>query len=345
LLEDLNSEADATCVAERIHEELSMPFKLAGTEVFSSVSLGIAFSNLGYEKPDEMLRDADTAMYRAKANGRARHEVFDAAMHRKTLSLLQLETDLRRALERQELLLFYQPIVDLASRRLSGFEALARWQHPERGMVMPELFIPIAEETGLIGRIGLWVLREACRQTAEWQRKYERSPRLCISVNMSTRQLAQKDLAEQVARILGETNLLSTSLILEITESALIHNLRASATALKQLHDLPVKLHIDDFGTGYSSLKHLHGFPVDTLKIDRSFVAQMRGEDESAIVRAIVHLAHNLGMCVTAEGVETAEQLQALRALNCTRAQGFFFSPPLPAQDVERLIVDGLPEF
>ena len=345
LLEDIQSEADATGVADRIHKELSVPFKVADTEVFSTVSLGIAFSTFGYTHPDEMLRDADTAMYRAKANGRSRHEVFDAEMHRKAVTLLQLETDLRRVLERDECRVFYQPIVDLESRELLGFEALARWQHPERGLVMPEVFIPIAEDTGLIGPIGLWVLREACRQTVAWQKKFQRDTPLYISVNMSTRQLAQRDLAELVAGILSETGLPASSLRLEITENTLIQNLRASSVVVKQLHDMAVKVHIDDFGTGYSSLSYLQNFPVDTLKVDRSFVARMGGPEQSEIVRAIVNLAQSLGMSVTAEGVETAEQMRAVQQLNCTSAQGFFFSEPLPAADAERLLREGLPSF
>ena len=342
LLEDIQSEADATGVAERIHEELSAPFEMGGHEVFCTVSVGIAFSSFGYEEPDDMLRDADTAMYRAKTNGRSRHEVFDGDMHRKAVTLLQLETDLRRALERDECRVYYQPIVDLESRELLGFEALARWQHPERGLVMPEAFIPIAEETGLIGPIGLWVLREACRQTVEWQRKFRRDPPLYINVNISTRQLAQRDLAERVQQILDETGLPASSLRLEITESTLIQNLRASTTVVKQLHDMAVKVHIDDFGTGYSSLSYLQNVPVDSLKVDRSFVARMGGPDESEIVRAIINLAQSLGMGITAEGVETAGQMQAVKRLNCRSAQGFFFSEPLPPEAAERLLEEGL---
>jgi EAL domain-containing protein (putative c-di-GMP-specific phosphodiesterase class I) len=290
-----------------------------------------------------MLRDADTAMYRAKANGRSRHEVFDSDMHKRAVSLLRLETDLRRALERDELCAFYQPIVDLESKRLIGFEALARWRHPTRGLVMPDLFIPLAEETGLIGPIGHWILGEACRQTRLWQEKYPRTPPIGISVNVSTRQLAQADVAEQVQRVLVETGLDPKSLTLEITESALMQNLKASAAAIKRLHDMAVHLHIDDFGTGYSSLSYLHSFPVDTLKVDRSFVSRMNGQPQQAeIVRAIVALAQNLGMGVTAEGVETREQADALRDLHCTSAQGFLFSQPLPADEAERLLSDGL---
>jgi diguanylate cyclase (GGDEF)-like protein len=343
LLEDIVSEEDATRVAERIQQALAQPLSVNGTEVFTTVSLGIALSSGRYERPEDMLRDADTAMYRAKANGRSRHEVFDADMHRRALSTLKLETDLRRAIERSELCPFYQPIVDLETNRLIGFEALARWRHPDRGLVMPDVFIPLAEETGLIGAIGEWVLREACRQTRVWQEKYPRTPPLSISVNVSTRQLAQNDVAEQVTRILAETALDAGTLTLEITESALMQNLKASAAVIKRLHDMSVRLHIDDFGTGYSSLSYLHSFPVDTLKVDRSFVSRMNEAPQQAeIVRAIVALAQNLGMSVTAEGVETRDQADALRELNCTSAQGFLFSQPLPAEQAERLIAEGV---
>ncbi len=347
LLEDIASEADATTVAERIHRALTPPFNVNGTEIFSSASVGIALSSTGYKQPQDMLRDADTAMYRAKANGRSRHEVFDSDMHQRAVSLLQLETDLRRAVERGECRVYYQPIVDLATRRLSAFEALIRWQHPTRGMVMPDLFIPIAEETGLISSIGLWVLREACTQTRKWQRRFPQDPPLRICVNMSTRQLAQIDFVDQVRRTLEETDFDPKDLTLEMTESALMHNLKTGAAAIQKLHEMSVKLDIDDFGTGYSSLAYLQTFPVDTLKIDRSFVARMKRDEpgQTEIVRAIIGLAHNLGMEVTAEGVETAEQIEALQALNCTRAQGYFLSYPLPAEAAEALLARDLPLF
>jgi diguanylate cyclase (GGDEF)-like protein/PAS domain S-box-containing protein len=343
LLEDIRSETDATRVAERIHQALTEPFNVAGTEIFCSVSVGIALSSTGYTRPEEMLRDADTAMYRAKSNGRSRHEVFDADMHRRAVALLQLETDLRRALERNECRVYYQPVVALHSRQLTGVEALIRWQHPHRGMVMPDVFIPMAEETGLIGPLGIWVLREACRQMKDWHTRFPQQPPLLVSVNMSTRQLAQPDLVERVQAILDETQLDPRTLVLEITESAIMQNLKAGAEVIRRLHELGVRFNIDDFGTGYSSLSYLQSFPVDTLKVDRSFISRMNSErGQCEIVRAIVALAQNLGIAVTAEGVETVEQITALLALNCDSAQGFFFAPPLPAAEVEKLIVRGV---
>jgi diguanylate cyclase (GGDEF)-like protein/PAS domain S-box-containing protein len=339
LLEDIHNEADATRVADRIHRALATPFNVSGTDVFASASLGIALSSTGYTRPDEMLRDADTAMYRAKSNGRSRHEVFDADMHRRAVGLLQIETDLRRALEREECRVYYQPIMDLASGRVRGFEALLRWQHPTRGMVMPDVFIPVAEETGLIGPLGLWVLRTSCKQMKVWQERYPQVPALSIAVNVSTRQLAQPALVDQVQSILDETGLPAGTLILEITESALMHNLQAGTAMVKRLHEIGVRLSIDDFGTGYSSLAYLQSFPVDTLKIDRSFVARMsREHGQGEIVRAIIALARNLGIGVTAEGVETVEQLAALRALDCKSAQGFYFAAPQPPEIAEKLL-------
>jgi diguanylate cyclase (GGDEF)-like protein/PAS domain S-box-containing protein len=346
LLEDIASEVDATRIADRIQRELSTPFLVHGQELFSSASVGIALSSSSYQRPEDMLRDADIAMYRAKAGGRSRHQVFDTDMHQRAVSLLRLETDLRRAIERGELVPYYQPIIDLATRSLRGFEALARWRHPTRGMVMPDVFIPVAEETGLIGPIGDFMLLESCRQMRKWQDLHPRTPPLCISVNVSTRQLAQTDVAEQVRRVLLETGLAPACLTLEITESALMQNLKSGAGVIQRLHEMSVRLHVDDFGTGYSSLSYLHNFPVHTLKVDRSFVSRMEdAPNQAEIVKAIVSLAQNLGMEVTAEGVETNAQADALEDLHCTSAQGFLFSRPLPAADAERLIVEGIPPY
>jgi diguanylate cyclase (GGDEF)-like protein/PAS domain S-box-containing protein len=346
LLEDIRTEADATRIADRIHHELLQPFVVHAAEFFFTASVGIALSSSGYERPEDMLRDADTAMHRAKSNGRSRHEIFDSDMHARAVTLLRLETDLRRALERNECRVYYQPIVDLDERRLAGFEALLRWAHPQRGMVMPDVFVPIAEETGLIGPLGMWVLREACRQMREWQCRFPAHAALRIAVNMSTRQLAQPDLVAQVESALGASGLAPSSLAIELTESALMHNVTAGAQVIRKLHDMKVGINIDDFGTGYSSLSYLQTFPVDTLKIDRSFVRQMSAAPgESTIVRAIVALAQSLGMSVTAEGVETREQIELLRAMGCRRAQGFYFARPQPAAEIERLLQDGLPEF
>ncbi len=345
LLHDIQSEVDATRVAAQMNEELSLPFLLGEVEVFATASIGVAFSSSHYQQPEDMLRDADTAMYRAKSDGRSRHQVFDVAMHERAVSLMRLETDLRRAIERQELVAFYQPVVDMTTQTVRGFEALIRWQHPTRGLLTPDLFIPIAEETGMICAIGEWILTECCRQLRVWQERYPRTPALRVSVNVSTRQLADADLPEQVLGILRETGLDPSSLSLEITESALMVNVATSTSAkvLQRLHDMALRIYIDDFGTGYSSLSYLQNLPIDALKVDRSFVTRLDGAPAQAeIVRTIVSLAQNLGMEVIAEGVETLAQANALRALNCTLAQGFLFSRPLPAAQAEQIIAHGL---
>ncbi|MEP7049119.1 MAG: EAL domain-containing protein [Pseudomonadota bacterium] len=343
LLEDVQSEMDATRVAEKINEELAQPFFLGEVEVFATASIGIAFSSSHYSQPEDMLRDADTAMYRAKADGRSRHQVFDVAMHERAVSRLRVETDLRRVIERGELVAFYQPVVDLETQSLRGFEALVRWQHPTRGLLTPDAFIPVAEETGMICAIGDWILSESCRQLRLWQTRYPRTPALNISVNVSTRQLAEADVPAHMHGILRQTGLDPASLSLEITETALMQNVTASANVVQRLHDMGLKIYIDDFGTGYSSLAYLQNLPIDALKIDRSFVARLDAAPaQLEIVRAIVSLAQNLGMGVIAEGVETLAQADALLALNCTRAQGFLFSRPMSAAAAEQLIIHGL---
>lgn len=341
LLEDLQDEPEAIIIAERIQKELKVPFTLNGHEVFTTVSIGIAPSTTGYDQPDDILRDADTAMYRAKSMGKARHEVFDKSMHAVAMNLLQLETDLRRALDRQEFFVQYQPIVALDNFNLRGFEALVRWQHPERGLISPMDFIPVAEDTGQIIAIGAWTLREACRQMRRWQRRYASDLPLFISVNLSSKQFEQPDLIEQITEILDETKLDPRSLKLEITESVVMENIDTATEMLKQLRTLGVQLSIDDFGTGYSSLSYLHRFPIDTLKIDRSFVIRMVDNNENIeIVRTIIMLAQNLGMDVVAEGVETKEQLGLLRKLGCENGQGYFFSRPTHASGAEKIISD-----
>ena len=341
LLEDLLDETEAVTVAERVEKELSVPFMLSGREVFTTVSIGIAPSSIGYENPEDILRDADTAMYRAKSLGKARHEVFDKAMHAVAMNLLHLETDLRRALDRQEFFIQYQPLVALDDFRLQGFEALVRWQHPERGLISPMDFIPVAEDTGQILAIGQWALHEACRQMRRWQKRYPSDPALSISVNLSGRQFTQPNLIEQVRDILADTKLDPRSLKLEITESVVMENIDTATEMLRQLRALGVQLSIDDFGTGYSSLSYLHRFPIDTLKIDRSFVMQMVDNNENIeIVRTIVMLAQNLGMDVVAEGVETKEQLALLRKLGCENGQGYFFSRPVSVGGAEKIISD-----
>jgi diguanylate cyclase (GGDEF)-like protein/PAS domain S-box-containing protein len=339
LLEDIGSGADVAQIAERIQEDLSVPFNLSGREVFSTVSIGIALSSPEYQRPEDILRDADTAMYRAKSLGKARHEVFDSGMHSQAIKLLQMETDLRRALERREFLVVYQPIMSLETGLLRGFEALVRWPHPERGLISPIDFIPVAEETGMIVQIGEWVLREACQQMHRWQMLFPSDPPIFMCVNLSVKQFSQKDLIERVAIILEDTQLAPSTLKLEITESAVMENVETATRMLEQLRDLGVQLAMDDFGTGYSSLSNLHRFPINTLKIDRSFITRMVENSENAeIVRTISGLAQNLGMNVVAEGVETHEQLEILRGLNCEFGQGYLFSKPVDSGAAEAFI-------
>ena len=343
LLDDIKSANDASLVAERIQRELALPLNLNGHEVFTSASIGIALSGIGHDQPESLLRDADTAMYRAKSLGKARHQLFDTVMHTQALSLLKLETDLRRAVERQELRIHYQPIVALATQRITGFEALVRWQHPERGLVSPAEFIPVAEETGLIIPIGHWVLYEACRQMQAWQEQLSVKQPLAISVNLSVKQFIQQDLIEQIDQILQQTGLDVQNLKLEITESVIMENTESATIMLSQLRALGIQLCMDDFGTGYSSLSYLHRFPINTLKIDRSFISSMSMNSENLeIVRTIIALARNLNLDVTAEGVETAEQLAQLRALQCEYGQGYFFSKPVDSEVAGKLIATQL---
>lgn len=332
LLDGIRDPSDAIRVAEKIQEELLRPFELGGHEAFTSASIGIALSSGGYDQPDYILRDADTAMYRAKDAGKARYELFDLEMHSRAVIRMRLENDLRRAVERNEFCVFYQPIMSVASGKLSGFEALVRWEHPERGLVGPSEFIPVAEETGMIVALGSWILEESCRQMQHWHQQHPANRALTMNVNLSSKQLIQSGLVQEVKTILEKTGLPARSLKLEITESVVMENAELATTMLRQLSDLDVHLCIDDFGTGYSSLSYLHRFPVDTLKIDRSFVNRIEEKDENVeIVRTIATLARNLGMEVVAEGVESSEQLACLRSLNCEYAQGYHFSRPLTA--------------
>ncbi len=338
-LDDVKDISDVTRVADRIQRELALPFKLSGQEIFTPASIGIALSATGYDRPEDLLRDADTAMYRAKALGKARHEVFDPAMRARAMERLQLETDLRRAIEREEIRLHYQPIVSLEAGGITGFEALVRWAHPQRGLVLPAEFITVAEETGLIIPIGWRVLGEACRQTRVWQERFPASSRLSVSVNLSGKQFMQSDLIQRIGQILQETGLDARCLWLEITESVIMEHAESTVSLLSQLKGLGVQLDIDDFGTGYSSLGYLNRFPVDTLKVDRSFVSRMCVNEENAeIVRTILTLASNLGMDVIAEGVETAEQLEQLRALKCKYGQGYFFFKPVDSEAAEAML-------
>jgi len=337
LLENVRHQ-DVVLVAERIKAELASPFNLDGQEVVTTATIGIALSVTGYDQAEDLLRNADTAMYQAKAQGKARHEVFNPSMYTCAVTLMQLETDLRRALQRQEFQLYYQPIMSLKTNKLAGFEALVRWQHPERGLVSPAEFIPLAEETGLIVPLGLWVIQEACRQMHVWQQQFPVPSAqshgsilpLAISVNISARQFSQVGLTQEIQKILAEFELDASNLKLEITESVLMQNAEVANKMLQHLKTLGVQLSIDDFGTGYSSLSYLHRFPIGMLKVDRSFINRMDTDKESIeIIWTIITLAHNLGMKVVAEGVETVGQLAKLKALQCEYGQGYFFSRPL----------------
>ena len=344
LADDIDDLSDAIQLAERIRLDLKAPFNLGGHEVFAAFSVGIAMGAKDREKPEDLLRDADTAMYRAKAQGKERYVVFDQAMHTSVVERLRLETDLRRAIERGEFRVHYQPIVVLRTGRIAGFEALVRWDHPERGMIAPADFIPVAEETGLILPLGLWVLHDACRQLRAWQGGSAEHAALMMSVNLSSKQLVQPDLVEQIEQILQETGLAPESLKLEITESVIMEHPPSAVEVLRRLKDLGIRLSLDDFGTGYSSLSYLHRFPIDTLKVDRSFVNRLDVEDgDPVIVQTIVALAHNLGMQVVAEGVETEGQAERLKAMGCQFGQGYYFSPPLDARAADALLLPRKP--
>ena len=341
LLEDIACLEEAMLVTERIQSELALPYNLNGHQVFNSVSIGIVMSTPDYDNPEEILRDADTAMYSAKALGRGHHAVFDRTMRDQAMTRLDLETDLRMALERQEFFVDYQPIVSLETRGIIGFEALVRWLHPSRGVVAPAEFIPAAEETGLIIPIDQWVLRESCRQMRKWQEELPMDPPLTISVNLSAKHFGQPDLAKQIALVLQETGLDACSLKLELTESMIVEDSRAVSSVLSELGALGVQVQIDDFGTGYSSLGYLHRLPIDTLKIDRTFISKMgMSGNGSEIVRTILVLAHDLGMKVIAEGVETLDQLTRLRGLECEYGQGFLFAKPVDKTAAAALIAE-----
>ncbi|MDJ0897512.1 MAG: EAL domain-containing protein [Xenococcus sp. MO_188.B8] len=341
LLENIHNIKNAIAVAEKIDQALSIPFHLQGYELFTSASIGIAVSSQGYDKPEDIMRDADLTMYSAKEQGRARYEIFNSSLHERAITRLQLETDMRRGIEREEFLIYYQPITCLATGKLSGFEALARWKHPTRGIVPPVEFIPVAEETGTIIPLGTWLLRSACHQMKLWQAQYPQQPSLQISVNLSGKQLRDSSLLEKIDSILQETGLPGKYLKLEITESSLIENMEVATQTLLNIKSRDIKLSMDDFGTGYSSLSYLHRFPVDILKIDRSFVQDIQiNKGNYAIVKAIVTLAHVLDMEVIAEGIEDTYQLEQLKLLNCEYGQGYYFAKPLNQQEAEDLIAN-----
>jgi diguanylate cyclase (GGDEF)-like protein len=339
LLESITDASDAGRVAERIEEALSFPINLGGAEVTTSASMGIVTSSMSQEQPEQLLRSADMAMYRAKAAGRARYEMFDRAMHTDALIRLQLETDLRRAVEEREFRLHYQPLVSLRTGRITGLEALLRWEHPQRGLVQPSEFIPIAEETGLIVRVGRWVINEACRQLMMWQKAHPREEPLSISVNLSVKQFNQSDLIEQLASAIRTTGIAPDSLRVEITEAALIDKGAAALALLGQIKQLGVQVYLDDFGTGYSSLIYLHRLPIDAIKIDRELVSTMDSDEKNLrLVRTILTFSQIIGVRAEAEGISTAEQLRELRSLNCEHGQGYLFSAPIPQDAVDEVL-------
>jgi predicted signal transduction protein with EAL and GGDEF domain len=339
LVEDIKDVRGATVAAERIQKEFRVPFDLDGNEVFATISIGIAMWNSGYSRPEDLLRDSDTAMYRAKAMGRNSFAVFDDAMHKKVVHTLRIENDLRRALARNEFRVFYQPIVNISDGHIAGFEALVRWQHPDEGLLMPGKFIAVAEEMGAIIQIDRLVADEACKQLRVWHQKFRPHSRVTMSVNLSTTQLMRPDVVAGIDLILRNSGLYGSSLKLEVTESVLMDNAQYASAVLEQLKSLNIAISIDDFGTGYSSLAYLRRFPIDTLKIDYSFVSTMlEDEENSEIVRTIVQLAKNLGKDTVAEGVQTRSQFEALKALDVTMVQGYYIAPPMPKEVAESLL-------
>ncbi|BBC23830.1 GGDEF domain-containing response regulator [Pseudanabaena sp. ABRG5-3] len=342
LLQDINNSNDAAKVAQDILSELASPFQIGDYQIFTNVSIGIVMGNDLYKQPEHILRDADTAMYRAKANGKACYQLFEPTMHCHALDSFQLESDLRQALERNEFVAHYQPIINLGTGKISSFEALARWNHPEKGMVYPDKFIPIAEEMGLVIAIDLFILRQACQQLKNWQNEGIADASLSISVNLSVKHFMSFNLLEKIDLILQETGIDGHSLILEITESDIMENAEFAGKIIEQLQVRHIQLSIDDFGTGYSSLSYLHRLPIDHLKIDRSFIMRIgKNGKNTEIIRAIIALAQSLGMCTIAEGVETQEQLDQIRELSCEFGQGYLFSQPVEAKIASNLLVVG----
>jgi len=344
LLENIKHVGNAIRIVDRIQNELSLPFSLNGQEIFVSASIGIAVSATGYDEAEEVMRDADTALNRAKAQGKARYQIFDPAMHEEAVTRIKIESLLRKGLEHEQFRNFYQPIVSLDTRRVVGFEVLVRLQQDDHTLITPGDFIAVAEETGIILPLGLWILREACHQMRTWQMQFsDRCPKT-ISVNLSAKFFVRPDLIERIDEILRESGLEPQNLRLEITESQIIDNVESAVQVLSQLKAKGIHLSMDDFGTGYSSLSYLHRLPFDTLKIDRSFISQLGPSGEnSEIIRTIVLLARNLGLDVVAEGVETAEQLTQLQAIGCEYGQGYFFARPLDAQSAGTFVGGILP--
>jgi diguanylate cyclase (GGDEF)-like protein/PAS domain S-box-containing protein len=344
LLDGLEEPGDARIVADRVLAEILASFTLGGREVFLAASIGIAVSATGYTRAEDVLRDADTALYRAKLLGRARCEIFDTAILKSAQAELQLEADFKEALDRREFLLFYQPVVSLASNQIAGFEALVRWQHPVRGVISPVEFIPIAERTGFIVPLGNWILREACLQLKAWQESLPITKDVWVSVNLSSPQFNQPALVEQIGQALRDVALEAPCLMLELTEGVAMANPAAAKGLLMQLRVMGARVGLDDFGTGQSSLAYLHQFPADFLKLDRSFVRDMETRtDVRDIVGAVTALAHQLGLRVIAEGVENEEQLAVVRSLKCEYVQGFLYSRPVDSERAADLLRSGFP--
>ncbi len=340
LLEDIRDASSTLRVVNRIRERLETPFLLQNNEVFTSISIGIAIHAGGKGYPASIMRDANIAMTRAKQRGGGAYMVFDQAMHEQAVKRLQIETDLRKALEKQEFQAYYQPIISLTTGRLTGFEALARWRHPEQGIVSPEQFIPIAEETGMIVPIGLFMMREACAQTRRWNETVAGDELLSVSVNLSAKQFLHYHLVEDVRQTLEETGFPGEQLKLEITESAVMEHAQRSMDILHQLKAMNIRLLLDDFGTGYSSLSYLHRLPIDTLKVDRSFVSGMEeNETNRELVQTVITLAHQLNQDLICEGVENDQQEKMLREMMAEYSQGFLYSRPVAASEAEQFII------
>jgi diguanylate cyclase (GGDEF)-like protein len=344
LIEDASDDAELDTVAERILAELRQPFVVNGRELHVRGSMGIAHMDPDVDGVDQLLRNADLAMYRAKAAGQGGYERYDPGMHTQLVDRMQLESDLRRALDVGGLFLHYQPTIELASGQIMGAEALCRWKHPIRGLVPPTEFIPLAETSGLIQRLGAWVLREACRQAAVWQQADPHRDRpLTLSVNLSGKQLQHTEVVEDVVEALRESGLPPESLVLEMTESVLLDDSETVLAILRQLKQLGIRLAIDDFGTGYSSLSYLHRFPVDILKIDRSFVERLsHASDNAELARTVVRLGQSLQLQTVAEGVEDSAQFLALRRMGCDIGQGYYFGRPMEGEAMERLLGEEL---
>ena len=343
LIDRLTETRSDTQLAERILNSFTLPFNVRERDIFISFSIGIVIECSTYNDPEELLRDADTAMYQAKASGKDQYQIFEPSMYEAVRHRLQLETDLRKAIQHQEFVLHYQPIVELGTGIIIGAEALIRWHHPAQGLISPEQFIPIAEETGFILKLGHWALQEACHQLGEWQKQHVVDPSFSISVNVSAWQFAQSDFIKQIDAVLAETQLDSQCLKLEITETVIMKNLASAAEVICNLHERSIQISIDDFGTGYSSLSYLHSFPVDTLKIDRSFIQRLhKTESNLGLLTAIVQIAKTMGMNLIAEGIETKEQLMQLKLLGCQFGQGYLFSKPLLSEEIADFLSNSL---